>query len=208
MSHQETQETQTTESPQEAQEQAAVSSEASIELEAAQQASLDAEQLQTEIQSLKEQNLRLYADYDNLRKRRSQEIEQFRRYGAESTLLELLPVLDNLERAQASLSETSDPKILLQSLSMMKTQLEGALQNVGLQRLKTKGEAFDPRLHEAIARQESSEVPADHVLAEQLPGYQLHDKLLRAAQVVVAAQSEAQPSDASPTEAQPANPFQ
>lgn len=148
------------------------------------------EELEKTVADLKNQNLRLYADYDNLQKRRRQEMEEGRKYAAENTLQSLLPVLDNLERAQNSLNAESEANLLFQSLTLMRQQLSDSLAQVGLTRLNTVGQPFDPSLHEAIARQESADAQEDSVLAETLAGYLLHDRLLRPAQVVVATAAE------------------
>jgi molecular chaperone GrpE len=142
-------------------------------------------ELEAALQEAKDQNLRLYADYDNLRKRRLQEQEQQRKYGSEATLLTLLPVMDNLERAQNSLSETSEASVLFKSFGLVMKQLQDALQQLGLQRVNPIGQAFDPALHEAVARFEAADKEEGTVLHEQQAGYKLHDKLIRVSQVVV-----------------------
>jgi molecular chaperone GrpE len=137
---------------------------------------------------LQNQYLRLAADFDNFRKRRLSEMEAQRKYGAEPFLTTLLPVLDNFERAQRSLSETSDSAVLWQSLGLMQSQLAMALTELGLKRIEAQGQPFDPATHEAISQAPATEAhPENTVLAEAQAGYYLLDKVLRPAQVVVAA---------------------
>jgi molecular chaperone GrpE len=143
------------------------------------------QELEKALHEAKDQNLRLHADYDNLRKRRLQEQEQQRKYGSEAALLTLLPVLDNLERAQNSLSETSEAAVLFKSFALVMKQLQDALQQLGLQRVNPIGQPFDPALHEAVARFEAADKEEGTVLHEQQAGYKLHDKLIRVSQVVV-----------------------
>jgi molecular chaperone GrpE len=139
---------------------------------------------------LNDQYLRLAADFDNYRKRHRQEQDNNRKYRAESTLEALLPVLDNLERATASLSETSDQKILFQSFRLLHTQLMDALANMGVKKMDAVGQPFDPALHEAISQMENNEQPDQTVLQEAASGYLLHDKVIRPAHVVVSVRND------------------
>jgi molecular chaperone GrpE len=144
------------------------------------------EALEAEVLSLKDQNLRLVADYDNFKKRRMQELQEQRKYGAEPLLRELLPVLDNLQRANQSLKEDSPAKMLFQSLQLMDQQLKQALQQLGLKEMEAMGASFDPALHEAVGKVPTPSVAPEHVCHVQQLGYYLHDKVLRPAQVLVA----------------------
>ncbi|MCS6266283.1 MAG: nucleotide exchange factor GrpE [Vampirovibrio sp.] len=141
-------------------------------------------------QELQNQHLRLAADFDNFRKRRLAELEQHRKYGAEPFASNLLPVLDNLDRAKQSLTETSESKVLYQGLLMMHQQLKQALEALGVKRMETVGQQFDPAIHEAVSQLAMPAAPENSVIAEQLAGYQLHDKVIRAAQVIVATNPE------------------
>jgi molecular chaperone GrpE len=143
-------------------------------------------ELQRKYQDLQDQYLRLAADFDNYRKRYAQEQEALRKYGAENTARELIPVLDNLERAASSLSEKSEPKILYQSFRLMHNQLVDSLKNMGFQKMNTVGQTFDPTFHEAISQQETDEHPENTVVNEMQSGFMLHDRVLRPALVSVA----------------------
>jgi molecular chaperone GrpE len=135
---------------------------------------------------LQNQQLRLAADFDNFRKRRLNELEQHRKYGAEPFVSGLLPVLDNLDRAKQSLNETSEPAVLYQGLLMMHQQLKQALESLGVKRMETVGQLFDPAIHEAVSQLAMPSAPENSIIAEQLAGYQLQDKVIRVAQVIVA----------------------
>ncbi len=134
-----------------------------------------------------DQYIRLAADFENFRKRYAQEREALLKYGSEHAMHELIPVLDNLERAMGSLSETSDAKILFQSLRLMSSQLQESLGNIGLKKLNAVGETFDVSLHEAVSQQETSEHPEGTIITEVQSGYLLKDRLIRPSRVIVAA---------------------
>jgi molecular chaperone GrpE len=136
-------------------------------------------------QLLQDQFTRLAADFDNFRKRTREEQEQIARYGAQKTAMELLPVFDNLERATASLSENSDPKVLYKSFGLVHKQLMDGLESLGIQKIQAVGQPFDPMYHEAVNRMPSTEFPENTVMYEAQSGYMLYDKVLRPAMVVV-----------------------
>ena len=154
---------------------------------------------------LHDQYLRLAADFDNFRKRRAQEVQNSRKYAAEGALNALIPVLDNLERAEKSLTADADPKLLYQSFQMMRQQLVEALEMVGLQPINAEGQAFDPMQHEAVAQHETADSPADTVIMVQQKGYLLSDRVLRPASVIVAKAPENEGN--TPSNSDTANPF-
>lgn len=136
------------------------------------------------------QFIRLSADFDNVRKRRQSERDQWHKYGAEPTLQALLPVLDNINRATMALNDTMEPAVLLKSISLIHHQLETAMASLGLNRMATLGQAFDANLHEAVASHPTADTPEGHIVMEQQAGYHYHDKVLRPALVVVATSPE------------------
>lgn len=135
--------------------------------------------------ALQDQFTRLAADFENYRKRVREEQDNLLKYGAQKTVMELLPVLDNLERATASLNENSDPKVLFKSFSLMQKQLMDGLDGLGIRKLETIGQEFDPQYHEAVNQMASAEFPENTVMYEAQSGYVLHDKVIRPAMVVV-----------------------
>ncbi len=146
-------------------------------------------------QKFREQLLRTAADFDNFRKRARREQEDAQRRGKESTLKELLPVFDNLERATSSAETAPDVKSVADGLRMVSKQFVATLDRLGIKRVPTIGQPFDPSLHEAIQHVESSEHPAGVIAVEVQAGYSFGDHLIRAALVAV---SKGPPAEAAP----------
>lgn len=170
----------------------------------------DGEDYKGKYQLLQDQFTRLAADFDNYRKRMRDEQESLVKYGAQKSVMELLPVLDNLERASASLTEDSDPKVLFKSFSVIQKQLTDGLDALGVKKMHAIGQPFDPQFHEAVNQMPSEEFAENVVMYEAQSGYQLYDKVIRPAMVVVSTGSAAasQPEEAPQAAAEnPANPF-
>src|SRR5579862_2465578 len=129
--------------------------------------------------------LRLAADFENFKRRKGQELTDARRYESEDAARAMLPVLDNLRRAVEHASEAGAEEFFVSGLELVVREFETALERLGVVRVPAVGERFDPALHEAIAAEESDEVDEDTVIAELVPGYRLHDRLLRPAIVRV-----------------------
>ena len=139
-----------------------------------------------EVLRLKEQWMRVAADFDNFRKRTRRDIDDAKKAGREELLKELLPVFDNLERAMQSAGRAQNVKAVSDGLSMVLKQFTDVLGRVGITKVKTIGTAFDPQIHEAIQQVETDEHPVGTVVAEVQPGYVHGERLVRAAMVVVA----------------------
>ncbi|MFL6215666.1 MAG: nucleotide exchange factor GrpE [Blastocatellia bacterium] len=156
---------------------------------AALQSQVDA--LTQERSMLLDQRLRTHAEFENYRRRVERErAETYARSRAE-VVLELLPVIDNFERALASLEHNSnDAASLRQGIELIHRQLNDALSKFGLEPVETVGHAFDPHLHEAVSAEPSEEHEENTVIAEFQRGYKLGEKLLRPAKVKVAASPE------------------
>lgn len=154
--------------------------------------------LKDEYEELNNRYLRLAADFENFRKRQTQEREHFFKYAAQATLEELLPVLDNLERAKQGLSENSDPKMLYKSFEMLADQLLDTLKTIGLEKSHPQGEIFNPALHEAISQVENPDVPDHTIMDVYQDGYLLYDRVLRPARVVVAVNPQPAPEEKNP----------
>ena len=142
----------------------------------------------TDRDKLKDQLLRTLADFDNYRKRSRRDEEAAKHRGREDVLRELLPVFDNLERAATYAKTGADAKAIGDGIGMVLKLFEDAVQRLGGQRLKALGQPFDPNIHEAIQQVESAEHAAGIVAVELVPGYQLGERLLRPALVIVAKQ--------------------
>jgi molecular chaperone GrpE len=128
--------------------------------------------------------LRERADLENLKKRTARERQEAVRYGNESLVRDLLPVVDNLERAIAAAAGGGNGKPLVEGLQLVHKSLVETLQRHGVERVSAAGERFDPALHEAVAYVESDAEP-QRVIEEHQAGYRLNDRLLRPAMVTV-----------------------
>ena len=151
------------------------------------------QQLEQELHSLKQEHetlqsqyMRIAADFDNFRKRQSRDQEDIRQQLVCSTLSEILPVVDNFERARQQLNpESEEAQALHRSYQGLYKQLVDVLKQQGVARMEVVGQLFDPTLHEAVLREESTEQPEDVVIEELQRGYHLNGKVLRHALVKV-----------------------
>lgn len=136
-----------------------------------------------------ERLLRVTADLDNYKKRAQREREDAVKFANESLMKKFIPVLDNFEMALAAANQNAsaaNAQSLQTGVAMILQQLRSALVESGLEEVDATGKAFDPNLHEAVAQQESAEVPEGNVLQQMRKGYKLRDRLIRPASVVVA----------------------
>ena len=135
---------------------------------------------------MREQMLRIAADFENFRKRSRREIEESARHSRETLLRELLPVFDNLERAVAHAEQAADARSVADGVKMVLRQFSDTLGKLGIQRIQSVGAPFDPMVHEAIQQISTADQPPGTVVAEVQPGYSWDERLVRAAMVVVA----------------------
>ena len=151
--------------------------------------------------------LRTAADLENFRKRAAREREDMRKYGIDKVVLELLPVIDNLDRAleHAEKSESGISSII-DGVRMVYRQFVTSLEKHGVSSFDARGEAFDPTRHEAIQQIDSADHDANTVLEQYQKGYFLHDRLIRPALVAVSKKVESvkPPEPAAPAESEPA----
>lgn len=129
--------------------------------------------------------LRERADLENYRKRVNKEKEELLNYGNKSLIEEILPVIDNLERALAHASEDGLPA-LVEGIRMTHSMLLAALKKFGVSPVESAGTPFDPALHQAMAQVPTADHPANTVVEEYQKGYLLKERLLRPAMVTVA----------------------
>nr|WP_254361002.1 nucleotide exchange factor GrpE [Corallococcus exiguus] len=152
--------------------------------------------------------IRSAADLENYRKRAQKEKEDVQKFGVEKLLKDLLPVVDNMDRALDAASKSPDFDSFQKGVAMTRKSFEDSLGRHGVKGFSAKGQPFDPRLHEAIQQVESADVPAGHVLFEVTRGFHLNDRLVRPAMVVVARAPEVvaapEPVAAEPEAAAPA----
>lgn len=129
--------------------------------------------------------LRSQAEMENLKKRNKKEREEWIRYSNENLIKQMLPVIDNLEKAISHSHDENPLNALREGVELTLKGLKDNLVKSGLEEVKAKGERFDPCFHQAVSEQEDEGVEAGFILHELQKGYMLHDRLLRPAMVVV-----------------------
>jgi molecular chaperone GrpE len=144
------------------------------------------EALTAERDKLREQLLRTAADFDNYRKRSKRDVDDARQRGKDDLVRDLLPVFDNLERAVQTADTASDMSSVLEGIRMVLKLFEDTADRVGLERVPSVGERFDPAVHEAIQQQETDAHPPGTIVTEVVPGYRFGQRLVRPAMVIVA----------------------
>lgn len=140
-------------------------------------------ELEEELQEAKEKHLRLFAEYDNYRKRTAKEKTETYQNASVKCIEQLLPVIDSFERSIEA--ECSDENFK-SGMVMIFGQLKAFLEKMNVTVIEALGEEFDPNFHNAIQQVESSEYDSNHVCAVYQKGYMLGDKLIRPAMVAVA----------------------
>lgn len=128
---------------------------------------------------------RTQADFENYQKRNQREREQERRYQEKALAYDLLPALDNLERALAAAQQSGDSGTLVEGVRMVHTQILEVLKRHGVTRIEAQGQVFDPNLHQAMMQQPAPDKPVNTILQVLEHGYMLHDRVLRPARVIV-----------------------
>jgi molecular chaperone GrpE len=129
---------------------------------------------------------RTHADFENYQKRNQREQTQDRRYWNGPLVLDLLPILDNFERAMAAAKQAGETGPLVQGVALVQTQILDALKRHGITRIDAQGQAFDPNMHQAVMQQPTADQPPGTVAQVLEHGFMLHDRVLRPAHVAVA----------------------
>jgi molecular chaperone GrpE len=132
---------------------------------------------------------RLAADFDNFRRRQNQEKEDLSKYAYEKLFGELLPVLDNFERALNSSKEAKDISSIVSGIEMIQKQLLDVMSRNGLEIINALGNTFDPNFHEAVQQVVDDEKESETVINELQKGYILHGRVIRPSMVVVSKKS-------------------
>lgn len=143
-----------------------------------------------ELDESKDRVLRLAAELENYRKRVARQREEEQRYANMRLIRDLLPVLDNMQRAIEAAEKTHDGGGLLQGFQMVAGQLRDVLKQHHCEEIEALDQPFDPHLHEAVTQQVSDDHPANTVLAVVQVGYHLYDRVVRPSQVIVSKPSE------------------
>lgn len=143
------------------------------------------EELEKELEAKEDRLLRIQAEYDNYRKRTRNEMEALKEYGSQDLATELLPVLDNFERALQSNVTSDDGKALLQGVEMVYKSFLDTFKNAGIEQIEAVGKEFDPREHHAVMQGNDDQYESNIVLEEFQKGYKLKDRVIRPAMVKV-----------------------
>ena len=143
--------------------------------------------LEQQLAEQKDRMLRAMAEADNVRRRAQRDAEERVRYANESLLRELIPILDNFDRAVASARAAGGADSVVAGVELIQRELLRVLERAGVSRYSAIGQPFDPTRHEAIARVVSVDAAPDTVVSETAPGYALHGRVVRPAMVAVAA---------------------
>jgi len=146
-----------------------------------------AEKAERDRDELRDLAQRTRADFENYQKRMQRDLAQERRYAHGPLANDLLPALDNLDRAMAAAKQAGESGPLVQGVVMVQSQLLDLLRRHGITRIEAEGKPFDPNLHQAVMQQPSESVPPGTVLQVLEQGYAIHERVLRPARVVVSA---------------------
>ena len=156
-----------------------------------------AQELASQLEEANSRYLRLAADFENFKKRARQERLELMQYASAQLAERLLPVVDDFERVLEHTPENLDAH-WGKGVQMTMAKLKEVLGSVGVEPIEAAGSHFDPKLHEAIATEESAEHPEDTVLSELRTGYKMHDRVLRPAMVRISRR----PVEAAPSRTQ------
>ena len=143
--------------------------------------------LERQLAEQKDRMLRAMAEADNIRRRAQRDAEDRIRYANEALVRELIPILDNFDRALVSARAAGGAETVLAGVELIQRELLRVLERAGLSRYSAVGQPFDPTRHEAIARVVSVDAAPDTVVSETAPGYALQGRVVRPALVAVAA---------------------
>ncbi|KUP40125.1 nucleotide exchange factor GrpE [Bacillus velezensis] len=129
--------------------------------------------------------LRVQADFENYKRRSRLEMEAAQKYRSQNVVTEILPALDNFERALQVEAESEQTKSLLQGMEMVRRQLMDALEKEGVEAIEAVGQEFDPNLHQAVMQVEDENFGSNIVIEELQKGYKLKDRVIRPSMVKV-----------------------
>ena len=145
------------------------------------------EELRRELADKNDRLLRALAETDNVRRRAQREREESARYAGEALLRDIIPILDNVDRALDAARSAGDTSRVVDGIELIRREFLKVLERHGVTRYSALGTRFDPNQHEAIARIVSVDTEPDTVVGETVPGYSLRGRVIRPAQVAVAA---------------------
>ena len=141
--------------------------------------------VEAELAAERDRNLRLRAELENVRTRTARELSDQIRYAALPLVRDLLPALDNIDRAFEAATQAGESGPLIEGFRIVRQQIANVLQQHNVREIPALGEPFDPQFHAAILQQPSNDVPANHITMVTQPGYQIFDRVVRPSQVIV-----------------------
>ncbi len=150
----------------------------------------DIRELEEQLSKEKDRFVRLSAEFDNYRKRKQREIDEFKKFATETVFKQFLPVVDNLERAISSAESNKDLDTLLEGVKMTHKEILKIFQSFNVTPVEAENQEFDPNFHQAVTQKETDEVPENTVTNVLQTGYVLNDRLIRPAMVVVSKRTE------------------
>ncbi|ALS78915.1 nucleotide exchange factor GrpE [Planococcus kocurii] len=145
----------------------------------------ETEELRAQLEAEQNKYLRLLADFDNFKRRTQKDKEIANKFRSQSLLADILPVLDNFERALSLTTSSEESASLLKGVEMVQKSLIEAVNREGLAEIKAVGEPFDPNFHQAVMQEKDESAEAGIVLQELQKGYMLKDRVIRPAMVKV-----------------------
>ena len=143
------------------------------------------DKLEEELKQSEDKYLRLYAEFENFKRRKNKEIETNNVYKSQKVITEILPSLDSLERALQVESDNEEIKSLLKGVEMVYEGLLNVLKSEGVELIETENAQFDPNYHHAVMQEEDSEKESGAILDTFQKGYKLKDRVIRPAMVKV-----------------------
>ena len=143
------------------------------------------QQLKKDVQEKEEKYLRLYAEFENYKRRIQKENQTMKEYKAQDVLNDILPTIDNIERALQIDGEDEQFKSLKKGVEMVHESLINALKNNGLEKIETEGQQFDPNVHQAVVQDDNPDFESGEITQELQRGYKLKDRVLRPSMVKV-----------------------
>ena len=143
------------------------------------------DKLEEELKQSEDKYLRLYAEFENFKRRKNKEIETNNVYKSQKVITEILPSLDNLERALQVESDNEEIKSLLKGVEMVYEGLLNVLKSEGVELIETENAQFDPNYHHAVMQDEDGEKESGAILDTFQKGYKLKDRVIRPAMVKV-----------------------
>ena len=141
--------------------------------------------LKSQLEQEQEKYLRLYAEFENYKRRIQKENDTQRKYQSQNVLNDVLPALDNFERALQIEGDDESFNSLKKGVEMVYSSLVKALEDNGLEIINTEGEAFDPNYHQAVVQDDNPDFESGHITEELQKGYKLKDRVLRPSMVKV-----------------------